>query len=484
MTPEQRRAAEELARRAVARSAAATKKYCPHEPTPKQRAFVEYDGLEALYGGAAGGGKSDALLMSALKYAHVPGYAALLLRQSYTDLALPGAIMDRSHAWFAGTDAHWDGINKRWRFPSDTSLSFGYLEGPRDRFRYQSAEFQYIGFDEETQFQEVDYTYLFSRLRSAGIKVPLRMRGATNPGGVGHAWVKKRFGIPDELDMGQPLIGPDERVFFPARLEDNPHIDSEGYEKSLAQLDFVTREQLRRGVWRQDASGLVYVFDEGRDCIDHLPELSPGLSWSFVLGIDYGNVNATSLVALAYCLELSDAVYVVESQKWDGLIPSEAARIADEWSKRYGGFVAMVGDVGGLGKGYVEEARQRWALPIEPAEKQNKLGYIKLINGAYQSGKLKVVRGANEHLIAELKAHPWKNGKQYLEEEPGSPNHACDAHLYGWRATIAYAYRAGPPPPPKYGTREFYETQERAMREMAHAEADRDPFAVDPWATD
>jgi len=468
------------------RTAAASqdiKSYCPHEPTTKQQAFVADDCQEALFGGAAGGGKSDAMLMASLKFVHVPRYAGLLLRQSYTDLALPGAIMDRSHAWLSNTDAHWDGINKRWTFPSGAVLGFGYLEGPRDHYRYQSAEFQFIGFDELTQFTEEQYTYMFSRLRAANVAVPLRMRGATNPGGMGHDWVKKRFGIPEEVEP-ERIYSHSERKFYPARVEDNKHIDIDGYRRSLAQLNFVTRAQLEKGLWRRDTSTLVSQFDEDRDCIDALPQLPAGMTWTNVLGIDYGNVNATALVVNRFCLPFSDIVYTAESQKWEGLDPTGAAEIVNAWSKRYGGFAMMVGDVGGLGKGYAEEARNRWALPIEPAEKQNKYGYIKLLNGAYQHLKKKIVRATNLDLIAEKKSHPWKDGKQYLEEQPGSPNHLMDADLYGWRACIAWGHRSPPPAPPKHGTPEFYAKEEQRIRQQHIAEASRDIFAADPWAHD
>ncbi len=474
-----RQALEELARRRLA--AASPQRYCPHEPTSKQRAFVEHDGLEALYGGAAGGGKSDALLMSALRFVHVPNYAALILRRTFPDLALKGAIMDRSRDWMSDTDAVWDAGNKRWRFPSGATLTFGYLQDPGDELRYQSAEFQFIAFDELTQFHRPQYTYMFSRLRKTGVNVPLRMRGATNPGGVGHTWVKERWAVPEDVDMDK-IYAHESRAFFPAKLEDNPHVDKDSYELALSQLEFVTRQQLRHGSWRQDTSTLVYAFDPDRDVIERLPQLPAGMEWMNVLGIDYGNVNATSLVALCFCLPMSDVVYVVESQKWEGLDPYGAAEVTVAWSKRYGGFVSMVGDVGGLGKGYVEEARNRFALPIEPAQKQNKYGYVKLINGAYQNGKLKIVRATNAPLIKELREHPWKDGKQYIEEQPGSHNHACDAHLYGWREAHAWAHRAAPPPQPSYGTPEYWAKTEADIRDAIEREAGRDPFEADPWA--
>lgn len=214
--------------------------YIPQEPTDRQEQFLYRMKQEGLYGGSAGGGKSSALLMAALQFEDVPGYAALILRKSYADLALPDAIMDRSHQWLRGTDAKWHETEKTWEFPSGSTLTFGYLQNENDKYRYQSSAFQCICFDELTQFSENQYTYLFSRLRKLkSVPVPLRMRSASNPGGVGHAWVKQRFMIERRAD----------RFFIPARLEDNPHLNAVEYRRSLMNLDPYTREQLLNGNW-------------------------------------------------------------------------------------------------------------------------------------------------------------------------------------------------------------------------------------------
>lgn len=224
--------------------------YIPHMPTAKQLAFLLLQCEEAFYGGAAGGGKSDALLMAALQYCDTPGYSALMLRRTYSDLILPGALMDRAREWLGGSDASWKDAEKTWHFPSGASLSFGYLDAESDVYRYQSAEFAFIAFDELTQFSERQYRYLFSRLRRPeGMAVPLRMRSASNPGGPGHDWVKQRF-ITEGISQG--------RVFIPASLDDNPFLDRASYAQSLSHLDPVTRAQLLSGDWSARKAGALF----------------------------------------------------------------------------------------------------------------------------------------------------------------------------------------------------------------------------------
>jgi predicted phage terminase large subunit-like protein len=188
--------------------------------------------------------------MAALQYVDVPGYAAMLLRRTYADLSLPGALMDRAAQWLSGTAAKWQGQDKRWTFPSGATVTFGYCDTEADVYRYQSSELQYIGFDELTHFVEKTYRYLFSRLRRlAGVDVPIRMRAGSNPGGIGHDWVKQRF-ITEGAAHG--------RIFVPARLADNPHLDRDEYRRSLANLDPVTRAQLENGDWEVRSGGSMF----------------------------------------------------------------------------------------------------------------------------------------------------------------------------------------------------------------------------------
>lgn len=227
-------------------------KYIPYDPTPKQRAFLLMnDAKEILYGGAAGGGKSVAQLMAALQYVDVPGYSAILFRKTYADLSLPGALIDMSKQWLMpfveSKEVRWSEKEKRYEFPSGASLSFGYLESANDCYRYQGAEFQYIGMDEVTHIDPSNYRYLFSRLRKPkSLQVPLRFRATANPGGAFGEYYYQRFFV-EGKDVG--------RIFIGAGIDDNPYLDAEAYKESLAELDPIERERLLNGNWEIKASG-------------------------------------------------------------------------------------------------------------------------------------------------------------------------------------------------------------------------------------
>lgn len=259
-------------------------RWMPHVPEPPQHAYLWLNCLEAMFGGAAGGGKSDTLLMAAAQYFDVPGYAALILRRTYADLALPGAIMARSKEWWMESDLHWNDTTKTWTAPSGATLTFGYLQSDNDVYRYQSAEFQFIGIDESTQIEMWKLRYLLSRLRRPAApdhpaeedtieeakarllsQVPLRMRSATNPGGRAHKEFKLRYvdRLPDPEDPEDTQAKADLRIFIPSKLADNPHVDREAYKEALAGLDPRTRKQLLDGDWSVREPGS-WVYDDAQ----------------------------------------------------------------------------------------------------------------------------------------------------------------------------------------------------------------------------
>jgi len=225
--------------------------YCPEEPSLTQKVFLRSYSIEALFGGAAGGGKSSALLMSALQYVDVPGYSAILFRKTYADLALPGALMDRFRSWVSNhEDIHWNNNTYIATFPSGARISFGYLNNTNDYLRYKGSEFQFIGMDEVTEIRESDYRYLFSRLRRPSTgelsKVPLRMRAASNPA---PNWVRQRF-IVEGQEAG--------RIFVPSMLTDNPGIDADSYRQALSALDPIERRRLEMGDWWATTLGTLF----------------------------------------------------------------------------------------------------------------------------------------------------------------------------------------------------------------------------------
>ena len=264
--------------------------YIPHYPLPKQLAFLSLERhMEVFYGGSAGGGKSDALLMGGLQFVHLPDYHAIIFRRTLTDLELPGSLIDRAHDWLDDTDARWDGSKHQWKFPSGSILQFGYIGQQFANQRYQSAEFQYVAFDEVAQHREFDYLFMFSRLRKLACSihgiddegspiyvddclecsirraVPIRMRSASNPPRAGDAarstrWLEHRFQIKrKEMPNRNPpymYVGTHPtRLYIPATHRDNKYIDQGTYRESLGNLDPVTREQLLNGDWGVYADG-------------------------------------------------------------------------------------------------------------------------------------------------------------------------------------------------------------------------------------
>jgi hypothetical protein len=234
--------------------------------------------------------------MAALQYVHVPGYAALILRKTYKQLSKSGAIMDRARHWLANTDVRWNQQEHKFIFPSGATIEFGHLQYSQDRFNYQGAEYQFVAFDELTQFEQEDYLYLHSRIRQPEngplAKVPARVRGASNPGGIGHHWVRSRFvkREPQHDEDEPPSV--ENRIFVPAKLADNPSVEPTGYIKRLGNLDSRTRKMYLDGNWDVREPGACFTeFDwdqntlEGTRPLDSPYDVYRGLDWGLHAGL-------------------------------------------------------------------------------------------------------------------------------------------------------------------------------------------------------
>lgn len=183
------------------------------------------------------------------------------------------------------------------------------------------------------------------------------------------------------------------------------------------------------------SQGMVYgSFDELRNCIDELPKLTTTEPWTYMLGVDFGFDDATACTLLGYRPH-DPVAYVIASFKEKGMSPNEVGERVAELEGVFH-FTRVIGDEGGMGKGYAEEIRRRFSVPMEPAQKTNKRGYIDLLNGDLKAGKIKILRPANLDLIKEIVELPWDEGRK--KEHAGFDNHLTDSLLYIWRACTTY----------------------------------------------
>lgn len=226
--------------------------------TPRQAEFLTYEGREGLYGGAAGGGKSVALLAAALQYVMEPRYSSLILRRTYKQLAKADSILSKAKEWLIGRrdeygrKAKWNGDDHKFTFPTGSTLEFGHMDHEDSKHDYQGGAWPFVGVDECTQFTDTMLAYPRTRQRRViNSMIPVRWRGGTNPGGIGHDHIKARY--VKRADGSSPQTPG--RQFFPATLDDNPHIDREDYIKQLKEsgIDANTLKQLLAGDW--DAVG-------------------------------------------------------------------------------------------------------------------------------------------------------------------------------------------------------------------------------------
>lgn len=437
--------------------------FCPEYPTTKQLQLMRLHQKEVLYGGSAGGGKSVGLLMAALQYVNEPEYAAMIIRRSYADLSRPGALMDRAHRWLSPTQAHWNGTKKEWRFPSGAVLTFAYMASPGDEENYQGSELHFCGFDELTQLEESQYLYMFSRTRRVKeSRIPIRIRAATNPGGPGHQWVKERF-----IDKVVPG-----RVFIPAGISDNPHLDAILYAESLSELDETTRRQLLFGEWITDAQSQLYKYATPRNDADNLPSLPEHVYWERVLGIDLGasQIKATTAFIILCYSPSHPITYVEHSECHAGMYPASIAERILELKKTYGEMHVTV-DEGALGKGYGQEFRRRYHIHTEPAIKSDKLGNRRLINGAFERGDLQLLPG-NDGLIKELIGTIWDD--KGLDAYKGQEIHLSDALLYAFMKSRSWLAQFADKKKIEYGTQEWYNAEEKRLIDQMENNPDKE----------
>ena len=292
-----------------------------------QTDFLSASEQEVLYGGAAGGGKSFAMLADPVRYFNNPLSNKLLVRRSTEELrelisvskqlyprAIPGIkFLEREKTWIA---------------PSGASLWLSYLDRDDDVSRYQGQAFNWIGFDELTQWPSpFAWNYMRSRLRTTrNSGLSLYQRGTTNPGGAGHSWVKKTFVDPapnntafnaTDPETGEDIVWPNghtkqgqplfKRRFIPATLFDNPYLAEDGlYEANLLSLPEHQRKQLLEGNWDVNEGA---AFTEWNKNIHVIEPFEIPSGWARFRACDYGYGSYTGVVWIAVAPDEQLIVY-------------------------------------------------------------------------------------------------------------------------------------------------------------------------------
>ena len=278
-----------------------------HANEGPQTDFLAAGEKDVLYGGAAGGGKSYAMIVDPLRYAHRSAHRALILRRSMPELR---EMIDKSRELYpqAFPGAKFREVEKLWNFPSGAKVEFGFLERDADVYRYQGQAYSWIGFDEITHLPtEFSWNYLASRLRTTDKEIQTYLRCTANPGGVGSHWVKKRYIEPNETNNS--FMGKDglTRKFIPAKLADNPYLAEDGvYEQMLKSLPPIQRRQLLEGNW-DVAEGAAFVeFDPFKHVVTpfELP-----VNWERIKAVDYG--YAAESCCLWGIMDINDGTLII-----------------------------------------------------------------------------------------------------------------------------------------------------------------------------
>lgn len=296
--------------------------------TEKQDAFINSKAFETLFGGAAGGGKSQGQLIDALLYAlKYKKSKQIIFRRTFPDLE--HSLIRVSLGFYPQAVASYNSSKHTWTFANGSIVDFGYIANENDVYQYQSAEYDVIRFDELTHFTEFMYVYMISRCRGAN-PYPKGIKSSTNPGGIGHSWVKARF-----IDIGEPNIIHEcktetgkivTRIFIPSLVQDNIFLleKDPDYIDRLDALPEKERKALKYGDWDIFDGQFFSEFDRK---IHVCSPFEIPKDWRIYRTRDYGlDMAAVYWIAMDYQMN----IYIFRELYESNLIVSEAGRKINE----------------------------------------------------------------------------------------------------------------------------------------------------------
>lgn len=301
--------------------------------TKKQKYFIDSEAFETLFGGAAGGGKSYGQLTDGLLYAlQYPKSKQIIFRSTFADLEK--SLIRVSLDIYPMNIASYNSSKHTWKFANGSIIDFGYIQYENDVYQYQSAEYDVIRFDELTHFTEFMYTYMISRCRGAN-PYPKRIKSSTNPGGVGHVWVKERFidiGPPNkihecELETGEKVT----RQFIPSLVQDNKFMLAydPDYVKRLDALPEKERKALKFGDW--DITDGMFFPEYKRSVHVIEPFIIPD-HWDRYIAMDYG---LDMFAVLFIAIDTKGKAYIYNEIHKSNLIVSEARQVLKSIMRHY-----------------------------------------------------------------------------------------------------------------------------------------------------